>query len=177
MAACREALTFSLGGASKSIGLPQLKLAWIAAAGPDALVAAAMTRLELVCDTYLSVSTPVQLAAAELLQSGAAIRRQIQARISHNYEWLHRHVAAVPSCRALRADGGWYAILQVPTLGSEEELVIELLARHGVLVHPGYFFDFLRESFLVLSLIPPAAVFAEGVSRILSHVQRVVEPA
>ena len=67
----------------------------------------------------------------------------------------------------LQADGGWYAVLQVPTLMSEEDLVLALLADDGVLVHPGYFFDFAAESFLVLSLLAPERDFSEGVGHVL----------
>lgn len=169
VAARQDVLSFSLGGLSKSVGLPQVKLAWIAASGPDTLARAAIARLELACDTYLSVSTPVQLAVSALFDGGRTIRRQIQARVSTNYRSMVEGVAVSPACRILPAEGGWYAVLQVPTFQPEEDLVLDLLTKHGVLVHPGYFFDFARESFLVVSLLPPEPTFAEGVSRILRH--------
>jgi aspartate/methionine/tyrosine aminotransferase len=162
-------LSFSLGGLSKSVGLPQVKLGWIAAAGSSELVAEALDRLELVCDTYLSVSTPIQAAAAELLSRGASVRAQIQSRIAANYRTLAEQVETTPSCTVLVADGGWSAILRVPSIGTEEELVVRL-AGEGVLVHPGYFFDFQHESYLVVSLLPPEDEFAEGVARVLRHV-------
>lgn len=164
----RDVLTFSLGGLSKSAGLPQVKLGWIAVSGPDALVASAIERLEFVCDTYLSVSTPVQMATPALLVAGAGIRSQIAARTMANYRVLQSSVAGVHSCRLLRSDGGWSAVLQVPSLEPEEDLVLRLLG-DGVLVQPGYFFDFSRESFLVVSLITPPAVLADGIDRILRH--------
>lgn len=167
-AARRDVLTFSLGGLSKSAGLPQVKLGWIAVSGPDALVASAMERLELVCDTYLSVSTPVQMAAPALLVAAAGIRAQIAARTLANYRALQSTIDAVRSCRLLHSDGGWSAVLQVPSLEPEEDLVLRLLGG-GVLVQPGYFFDFSRESFLVVSLITPPAVLADGIERILRH--------
>jgi len=165
----RDLLSFALGGLSKSAGLPQVKLGWIAVSGPDALVDAALDRLAFVCDTYLTVSTPVQVAAAQLIERGAGIRRQIAARVAANYRWLRSAVAGAPSCAALRSEGGWYAVLQVPSFGSEEDLVLELLTVDGVLTHPGYFFDFPRESFLVVSLLPPETLFADGVARVLRH--------
>ena len=164
-----DVLSFSLGGLSKSIGLPQVKLGWIAVGGPDALVARALARLEMMCDTYLAVSTPVQQAAAALLVRGAAIRGQIADRVVANYRCLQSATAAVPSCRVLRADGGWYAVLQVPSLETEEELALRVLTNDGVLTHPGYFFDFPRESFLVMSLLPDPVAFADGVARVLRH--------
>jgi hypothetical protein len=162
-------LTFSLGGLSKSVGLPQVKLAWIAVGGPRELVRAAMERLDVACDMYLSVSTPVQLAAGRLLEQGGAVRTQIARRVGANYQWLHDHVASVPACRLLIAEGGWYAVLQVPSLQSEEDLVLDVLQTDGVLTHPGYFFDFPRESYLIVGLLPPEEQFREGIGRVLRH--------
>ena len=162
-------LVCSLGGLSKSIGLPQMKLGWIAVAGPEQTVVEALERLEVIGDTYLSVSTPVQLAAPRLLECGAVVRNQIAARVKQNYQHLKSRVASVPACRVLFAAGGWYAVVQVPTLRSEEELVLELLDRDGVLVHPGYFFNFSSESFLVVSLLVPEAQFLTGVERLFDR--------
>ena len=164
-----DVLVFGLGGLSKSVGLPQAKLGWVAVAGPEPKVREALARLELVCDTYLSVSTPVQVAAAELLERGRSIRAQIQRRIAANHAFLIRRAAETPACRVLKADGGWYGVLQVPSLGSEEDLVLALLGQHHVLVHPGYFFDFSRGSFIIVSLLPPEPLFREGVARICRH--------
>jgi aspartate/methionine/tyrosine aminotransferase len=169
-----DVLGFTLGGLSKSVGLPQVKLAWIAVSGNDPTVLATLERLELLCDTYLSVSTPVQTAAAELLQRGSAIRRQIQERVQANFRQLHVQASASGCCEALSAEGGWYAVLRVPTVMSEEESVLELLRTEGVLTHPGYFFDFASESFLVLSLIVPEADFARGAERIFGFYDRMV---
>jgi alanine-synthesizing transaminase len=166
-----DTLVFSLGGLSKSAGLPQVKLGWMAVGGPDELVDRALERLELVCDTYLSVSTPVQAAAPELIERAAPVRAQIQARIAANYRHLVEQTATVPACSVLHAEGGWYAVMQVPSLGSEEDLVVTLVDRGGVLAHPGYFFDFPRESYLVVSLLPHEDVFTEGVGRVLQHVE------
>jgi alanine-synthesizing transaminase len=162
-----DVLGFTLGGLSKSIGLPQAKLGWIATSGSDGRVREAAARLELVCDTYLSVSTPLQAAAAELLDRGAVVRSQIQRRVTSNYEMLNVRAAGVRSCELRRADGGWYGVLRVPSIMSEDDLVLTLLNEDGVLVHPGYFFDFSAESFLIVSLLPPEAAFAEGISRVL----------
>ncbi|MGB7218731.1 MAG: pyridoxal phosphate-dependent aminotransferase [Vicinamibacterales bacterium] len=166
----RDILAFSLGGLSKSVGLPQVKLGWIATAGPDRLVGQALDRLELICDTYLPVSTPVQLAASELLERGALVRDQIARRVVANNRQLRELVASVPACHVLASDAGWYAVLQVPSLRSEEDLALSLLHTCAVLVHPGYFFDFPRESFLVVSLLVEEERFADGVGRVLRHV-------
>ena len=157
-----HALTFRLGGLSKSAGLPQVKLGWIGVEGPDALVTEALDRLELICDTYLSVSTPVQIATPDLLDAGETVRRQILERIKQNYETLRAIGGLYPSIEVLPAEAGWSAVLRVPSVRSEEDLVLELL-EHDVLVHPGFFFDFPQEAFLVLSLLPAFPVFERGV--------------
>jgi alanine-synthesizing transaminase len=165
----RDVLGFTLGGLSKSVGLPQAKLGWIVVSGDEPTVEGALQRLELACDTYLSVSTPVQLAAAELLNRGKPVREQIRARTAANYSWLVTHATTNPACHVLPSDAGWYAVMQVPTFTSEEDLVLTLLREEGVLVHPGYFFDFQSESFLIVSLLAPVAAFRDGISRILRH--------
>jgi aspartate/methionine/tyrosine aminotransferase len=165
----RDALTFGLGGLSKSAGLPQLKLGWMAVSGPDRLVEEALARLETICDTYLSVATPVQHAAGRLLQCGAAIRDAIHQRVRRNDRALRRAASAVPAVDTLRAEGGWYGVLRVPAGAGEEALVLDLLERDRVLVHPGYFFDFPHEAFLVVSLLPPPEPFDAGIERVLSR--------
>lgn len=160
-------LAFRLGGLSKSAGLPQLKLGWIAIEGADAPVAAAQERLEFICDAYLSVSTPIQLAAPALIEQGAAVRTQIQARVRRNYRHLVERMAAHPSIEVLAAEAGWSAVLRVPARSTEETLVVELVEEEGVIVHPGFFFDFPHEAFLVVSLLAPPAIFDEGISRIV----------
>jgi aspartate/methionine/tyrosine aminotransferase len=164
-----EVLTFSLGGLSKSAGLPQLKLGWIGVGGPAATVDQALAAYEIVADAYLSVSTPVQAAAAELIERGAAIRTQILGRVRRNLESLRTLAAATPSVDVLRVEGGWSAVLQVPQLRPEEALVLELLERDNVLVHPGYFFDFAREAYLVLSLLIDPAQFDLAVPKVLKR--------
>jgi aspartate/methionine/tyrosine aminotransferase len=165
-----ETLTFALGGLSKTIGLPQLKLGWIAVAGPDDLVRRALERLEVIGDTYLSVSMPVQLAAPQLLARGAMIREQICARIRTNLGYLRTVATLHPSCTLLNVEAGWYAVIQVPATMGEEARVLELLEQDGVLVYPGYFFDFPREAYLVLSLLPESGQFRDGVQRLFSRV-------
>lgn len=164
-----QCLRFRLGGLSKSAGLPQVKLGWMAVEGPDALVEAALERLELICDTYLSVSTPVQVAAPALIEAGAAVREAILGRIRANHATLRHLVAARPAIELLHADGGWSAVLRVPSTRTEEELVIDLLEQDGVIVHPGFFFDFAHEAYLVVSLLPEPAAFREGISRLLER--------
>lgn len=164
-----DVLTFSLGGLSKSAGLPQLKLGWIGVGGPTEKVDDALAAYEIVADTYLSVSTPVQAAAAELIESGAAIRAQIHARVRRNLDSLRKLSAGYPSIDVLRVEGGWSAVLQVPQLRSEEALVLDLLEHDNILVHPGYFFDFEREAFLVISLLIEPAAFDRAVALVMKR--------
>jgi alanine-synthesizing transaminase len=166
------ALSFGLGGLSKSVGLPQVKLGWIGVSGPEALVSAALERLETICDSYLSVSTPVQVALSDLLKNGAVVRAQIQVRVRDNFAALRQSAAAHPSCSVLPAEAGWYAVVQIPAVKPEETFVVELLDRAGILVHPGYFFDFEREAFLVLSLLKEPTAFSSAVSTLFSEIER-----
>ncbi|HEY8148836.1 MAG TPA: pyridoxal phosphate-dependent aminotransferase [Vicinamibacteria bacterium] len=165
------ALTLCLGGLSKSCGLPQLKLAWMALAGPAAAREEASARLEVVADTYLSVSTPVQQAAPAVLARAAELQAPIRDRIRANLGVL-RDAAQGTAATLLDVEGGWSAVLRVPATRGEDEWVIDLAEGDGVLVHPGYYFDFPREAYLVLSLLPPTSEFAEGVARILERVTR-----
>jgi len=162
-------LTFRLGGLSKSAGLPQVKLGWILVDGPETLARGALVRLELICDTYLSVSTPVQRAAPSLIAAGAVVRAGILDRIRSNDHELRTLAAGYPSIQVLPCEAGWSAVLRVPSTRTEEDLVVELLERDGVLVHPGFFFDFPHESFLVVSLLPERPAFVEGVRRVLER--------
>ncbi len=159
-----QALTFSMSGLSKIAGLPQMKLGWIAAQGPGH--EAALDRLELIADTYLSVATPVQLALPRLLAAGETIRAQILDRAQFNLARL-RSLTAGTACHVLNVEGGWSATLQVPRTRSEEQWALTLLADHDVLVQPGFFFDFESEAFLVVSLITPSEIFDEGIRRLL----------
>jgi aspartate/methionine/tyrosine aminotransferase len=168
-----KALTFGLGGLSKTVGLPQLKLGWIGVAGPDDLVHAALDRLAVICDAYLSVSSPVQVATPRLLTEGASVREQIAARVGANYRHLREALRTHPACTLLDAEAGWSAVIQVPATIGEEALVLDLLERRGVLVHPGYFFDFPREAFLVVSLLPRASDFQVGLDRVLPYVEEI----
>ena len=162
-----DVLTFCLSGLSKVAGLPQVKLGWIVATEQ------AFGHLELIADTYLSVSAPVQLAAPALLGLRAQLQKQILARVRANRAFLVSQIGPASPWRLLETEGGWYAILETPRIQSEEEWVLSLLANDGVLVQPGFFFDFEREAFLVLSLLTPENVFEEGVRRVLA---RVTEP-
>jgi hypothetical protein len=164
-----ECLTFRLGGLSKSAGLPQLKLGWIAVQGPDDLVSAALERLDLICDTYLSVSTPIQLAAPALIRDAAVIRDAILDRIRANDATLRGLAASYPAVDVLPCEAGWSVVLRVPATRSEEALVLELLDHDAVLIHPGFFFDFPCEAFLIGSLLPEPPLFKEGMRRVLER--------
>ncbi len=160
-----ECLTFSMSGLSKIAGLPQMKLGWIVVSGPEALRRLAIEKLEWIADTYLSVSTPVQCAAARLLEAGGKVREQIRERTAANLAAARALLADSPA-GILAAEGGWYIVVQAPRIVSEEEWALELLTRHGVLVQPGYFYDFETEAYLVISLLPAPAIFGEGMRRV-----------
>jgi aspartate/methionine/tyrosine aminotransferase len=138
--------------------------------GPSPDRTAALESLELIADTYLSVGTPVQIALPHLLRAGASVRSAIHDRIRHNLAVLRTATAAHPSCDVLRAEGGWAAIVRIPSIQREEDLVLNLLEHEQILVYPGYFFDFPRESHLVVSLLPPPGVFSDAVNRVLRFV-------
>ena len=168
LAAHADVLTFTLGGLSKSIGMPQLKLGWIIVGGERSARDAALARLEFVADTYLSVNTPVQVALPSLLSAGVKIRTAIQQRIRHNLELVRGAVARHPACDLLNAEGGWSAVVRVPAIRSEDQLALELFDRERILVHPGYFFDFVHEAYVVVSLLPREDVFAGAIERTLT---------
>src|ERR1039457_46982 len=161
-----DVLTFSLSGLSKVSGLPQLKLGWIVVSGPESLRKQAFDRLELIADTYLSVGAPVQWAAASLLGSREEIQGQILARARGNLALLRNKIGADSPWQVLDVEGGWYAVLQAPRIHTEEDWVLTLLDRDNVLVQPGFFYDFEKEAFLVLSLLTPSEIFGEGAQRI-----------
>ena len=164
-------LTFTLSGLSKISALPQMKLAWIVVNGPEPHRRVALERLEVIADTYLSLNTPVQLAAKVLLDQRRSVQPQLMSRIRENLTELDRQLASQRSCERLIIDGGWYAILRVPVTQSDEDLAIALLKNCSVLVHPGHFYDFPRDGYLILSLITPSAPFRLGLSRLLEFVR------
>jgi hypothetical protein len=164
-----EVVTCVLGGLSKSCGLPQAKLGWIAWCGPRQRLSAIVPAYEVVADSYLSVSTPIQVAAAEILEQAGTIRAQIQARIARNLQALRTACAASPSASVLACEGGWSAVVQVPATRPEEELVLALIAHDDVLVHPGYFFDFPKEAYVVVSLLVDTGRFDAGIARVLAR--------
>ncbi|MCI0337388.1 MAG: pyridoxal phosphate-dependent aminotransferase [Acidobacteria bacterium] len=158
-------LTFVLSGLSKIMALPQMKLGWIVTSGPPQLRDEAIERLDLIADTFLSVGSPVQHAAPVWLKLRSELQEQILDRLRGNLEYLAK-VAQHSPCRLLKLEGGWYATLEVPRHFSEEEWVLNLLQSDDVLTHPGFFFDFPREAFLVLSLLPKSEDFREAINRL-----------
>jgi aspartate/methionine/tyrosine aminotransferase len=168
LAEVEEPLAFSLSGLSKIAGLPQMKLGWLVAAGRGA--AQAVERLELIADTYLSVSTPAQHALPRWLAAGAAVGEQIARRVSDNLQVLRR-TADESACQVLDVEGGWYATLRVPRTRSEEAWALDLLERENVLVQPGFFYDFDAEAYLVISLLTAPEVFREGTARLVTLVR------
>jgi alanine-synthesizing transaminase len=165
-------LTFTLDGLSKRAGLPQLKLGWTVVSGPERERREACERLELIADTFLSVGTPVQQALPELLAVGPSITLAIAERCRRNLATLEHAVQASP-VTVLRAEAGWSSVLQLPAVQSEQELVLGLLRDAGVLVQPGWYYDFEREPYAVVSLLSEPRAFAEGVARLVEYVTQV----
>ena len=174
-----DVLTFTLNGISKMCGLPQMKLGWLIVSGQPSMVEEACERLEILCDTYLSVNTPVQIGLHALLRAGISLRQQIQTRTKNNHLWLNNllntsngHPTTHISYQT--SEGGWSAILRVPVIKSDEKWAIELLDIKAILVYPGYFFDFENEGYLVLSLLVKEDDFQHGVQELIAYVESCV---
>lgn len=163
----QQALTFTLSGVSKISGLPQMKLAWIVTSGPPEVAQSALERLEVISDTYLSMSAPIQYAAPVLLDQRHSIQSRLLDRIRFNLNELDRQLSQQAVCERQRVDGGWYAVLRVPITQTDEELAIQLLREASVVVHPGHFYDFWTDGCLILSLITPTDVFYTALGRVL----------
>ncbi len=163
-----EALTFTMSGLSKICGLPQMKVAWLVTSGPDGLKAQALDRLEVIADTYLSMNAPIQHAIPEFLEQRHEFQRQLVSRAKGNLAELDRLLSARKACSRLALEGGWYAVLRVPATLTDEEVALDLLEKEGVYVHPGHFYDFPSDGYLIVSLIVPQREFAEGIKRLLS---------
>ncbi|MGH9344171.1 MAG: pyridoxal phosphate-dependent aminotransferase [Terriglobia bacterium] len=171
-AAEKRVLTFTLSGISKISALPQMKCAWLVVNGPDDLLGSALERLEIIADTYLSLSTAVACALPEFLKMRHALQPQIHERLRLNLARLDAEVDTARCATRLAAEAGWYAILQLPAIWSDEEWCLRLLREDGVLVHPGHFYDFPAEGHIVVSLLTPPEIFSEGVAKLLSRVEQ-----
>ena len=163
-----EVLTFTMSGLSKISGLPQMKVAWLTVAGPNALKQQAIARLEMIADTYLSMNAPIQLALPVLLEQRHLFRQQWLTRVQNNLAYLDKLLASQKLCTRLKMEGGWYAVIKAPSTVGDDELALELLTTHGVYVHPGHFYDFPADGYWVVSLITPEREFAEGIDALLA---------
>jgi alanine-synthesizing transaminase len=171
----RRALTFVMSGLSKVVALPQLKLGWTLVLGPEEPARVAMERLEVIADTYLSVATPVSRALPQLLAARGPIQAAIRARTANNLAAIDAAIARAgehATTRRLPADGGWYAILEVPRTRDEDAWVESLVRDQDVIVQPGYYFDLDREGYLVVSLLQEERAFATGIDRVIAALQR-----
>lgn len=168
-AANRNALTFTMSGLSKMAGLPQMKAAWLITSGPEQWKSQACERLEVIADAYLSMSAPIQLATPSFLQQRGGFQKQLIARVRGNLRELDRQIAAQNSCSRLEIEGGWYVVLRVPATRPDEDLAVDLLESNGVYVHPGHFYDFPSDGYLIASLITPEPDFVEGIRRLLAR--------
>ncbi len=168
----QDVLSFTLSGVSKISALPQMKVAWIVTSGPPAEVQAALARLEVIADTYLSMNAPLQWATPALLEQRHGLQRQLLDRVLANLAELDRQLAGQVMCQRLNVEGGWYAVLRVPATRSDEELAVDLLRRQSVLIHPGHFYDFPSDGYLVLSLIARPSEFAQGAAQALALIDK-----
>ncbi|MGA2102388.1 MAG: pyridoxal phosphate-dependent aminotransferase [Candidatus Sulfotelmatobacter sp.] len=166
----REALTFTLSGLSKIAALPQMKVAWVVTSGPPDVAQEAIARLDVIADTYLSMNAPIQWAVPVLMEQRKNIQRQLLERVKTNLAELDRQLAGQQACQRLSVEGGWYAVLRVPVTRSDEELAIELVREKAVVVHPGHFYDFPSDGFLVVSLISDEKEFSAGTAKLLEFV-------
>jgi len=162
-----KVLTFTMSGLSKICGLPQMKAAWLVTSGPEPLKSQALSRLEVIADTYLSMNAPVQLAIPAFLAQRQKLQEQLMLRVCRNLAGLDRQLARHDRCSRLKVEGGWYAVLRVPSKLPDGELAVNLLTKQNVYVHPGHFYDFTTEGSLVISLITPEQEFVQGVSCLL----------
>lgn len=162
-----NALTFTLSGISKICGLPQMKAAWVVLSGPKELQNEANARLEVIADAYLSMNAPVQLALPTLLLQRGVFQSQLMERVRRNLAELDRQLSLQKVCSRLAIEGGWYAVLRVPATHADEDLALALLNEKGVYVHPGRFYDFPSEGYLVMCLITPESEFSRGLGRVL----------
>jgi hypothetical protein len=169
-AAATEALTFTLSGLSKISALPQMKLAWLVVNGPPQLLQSGLARMEIIADTYLSLSAPLALALPELLETRRSLQPQILERVTSNLKLLDTRLASAQPVSRLVVEGGWYVILRLPSIRTDEEWAMDLASQDCVLVHPGHFYDFGSVGHLVISLLTQPEVFEEGIARILKRV-------
>lgn len=160
-------LTFTMSGISKICGLPQMKFAWLVASGPPQVKSQALSRFEIIADTYLSMNAPIQHAARSFLAGREEFQDQIVNRVQTNLAELDRQLAAQKSCSRLEVRGGWYAVIRAPRMRSDEDLAVDMLEMHNVSVHPGHFYDFPTDGHLVVSLITPTQEFSEGIALLL----------
>lgn len=170
LAGINYVLTFTLSGLSKICGLPQMKLSWIVISGPQKGCKEAIEKMEIITDTYLSVGTPVQLAAGNLLVNRDFIQLQIKERILNNYKFLKTEINGNEFADLMKTEGGWYAVIKVKSVINEEKAAFELLEKKDIYIHPGYFFDFRDEGFIVVSLLTPSDIFRTGIKRILEYI-------
>ena len=164
-------LVFHLNGLSKILGMPQMKLGWIVVSGPPGPSLEARSHLELIADTYLSVSAPIQHAAPDWLRSREPFQASLQRRLETNLQFA-KSATEGSACELLKVEGGWYATLRLPRTRTEEEWVLSFLREDGVLVQPGFFYDFPSEAYAVTSLLTKPETYQTGISRILEAVSR-----
>ncbi len=171
----KDVLTFTLGGLSKALGLPQMKVSWIIVDGPHDYVKEAIARLEVIADTFLSVNIASQNALFDWFKISSYIQNQILDRVRNNYAILVHACQETEVCECFMIEGGWYAVVKLKAVGDdfdEEGFVIDLLQHQNVFVHPGYFFDFDENGYIVISLLAQQHLMKEGICRVISQINK-----
>ena len=171
MASNTQALAFTFGGGSKTLGLPQMKIAWMHLSGPEDLRKEAKQRLDIIADTYLSINTPAQLALPTWMDNRHQLQQQVRERLARNLDALKEIAGPDSPYTVYPVAGGWTAVLRVPASPSEEDTVLSLAQDHGVVVHPGSFYGFDYGAHLIVSLLTPTDVFDAGLAAIVEHFQ------
>ena len=156
--------TFVLSGLSKVAALPQMKVAWMACFAPEAL-----ERLEVISDTFLSLSTPIQCALPAWLRERNSLQDQIRRRVRDNLAILDEVLSRQSLVSRLVVEAGWYAVLRIPQLQPQMQTALELLLQRGVVIHPGGFFGFPGQGWLVVSLIGKGEEFGPGIEGVCRH--------
>lgn len=166
-------LTFALDGFSKMLAAPHAKVGWIQVSGPAEDVAQAQRRLDVIADDYLPMSDIIAQRIPALLEATTEQTARVEERVRGNLAILHELLDADPNglVSVLRAEGGWNVLLRVPSVIDENEMVLKLIAEHGLTGQPGYFFDMTSNGYLAVSLLPEPEVFRQGICAVLATVE------
>lgn len=166
-----DILTFTINGISKLLGLSQMKLGWVIVSGPNKLKQEAINRLEIISDTFLSVNTPVQNSLPIWLENYEELHNQIKHRVIINYFRIKDQILANSAIELLNVEGGWNGILRFPNIFTDEQWVELFLKKYRLFLQPGYFYDFERGAYLLVSLLLPENIIKKNIIAVLDEVK------